>query len=291
MNHLPAVPQKNSSDSIETPVSDRLERGRPQTPVVLGLSLAAHGLGAWILGHLPIAPIAAARAEVPFEVLVAPAEPEPVIEEAPVEEPPPPVEAPPEPLVARPREIARPSPTVAPPVEEPVVEPPPAVDTRPPSLDDVFGAEAAGPAAVLTSGVGAGGVASGSGVPGGHGHGTATGGHGGVAAAPAVDLEAQRRRARRDYVRALSGLLQGRARYPRAAERDHIEGRVELCLRIGTSGEVLGVRVCDSSGAAILDDAATEAAESVGRVPPPPPLAAWTPSDELRAGISFVMAR
>lgn len=50
--------------------------------------------------------------------------------------------------------------------------------------------------------------------------------------------------------------------YPRAAERRRLEGRVLLRVRVSSEGEVLGVEVEQSTGHAILDEAAVEAVRS-----------------------------
>ena len=83
--------------------------------------------------------------------------------------------------------------------------------------------------------------------------------------------------------------MNGRIRYPRALERAGVGGRVELCIRVGDDGRVLGTRVCGSAGHDQLDDAALAAASDLGRVPAPPALAAWSPTDEIHAGIVFAI--
>ncbi len=260
---------------------------RTGLPVVVA-SLVIHVGAAWALGwiQVPVHAAVASQAFVEFSVPAAPAAiPEPVVTP----------EAPPEPLAApvvherrmlEPTEVAEAEPT---PVAEPAA--------LPPSLEDVFGEEPAAAAPTLVAeGAGAEGFAvdpgQAGGVPGGHGTGTAAavGGtssaHEAVAAGPS---QADVRRARRAYVRSLEGLLGGRVHYPRAALRDRLEGRVEVCLRVGENGEILGRRVCGSAGAAVLDDAALAAATELSRVPAPPSLAAWSPSDEIHAGIAFVI--
>ncbi len=97
-----------------------------------------------------------------------------------------------------------------------------------------------------------------------------------------------RRRARLAYKRELERLLRDRRAYPRAALRERLEGRVELALRIGTDGRVLGVRVAESSGYALLDAAALEAAH-LDRVPAPPREAALSDRDEIRIPVSYVV--
>lgn len=260
---------------------------------ILGVSVAAHVLFAVALGALgPIHALVRSH-EAFVEVEMAPEPvPAPVVAPPPVPEP---VAAPPPNPRVRTLAPAAPTPATPTPVAPTPVEPPPTPvpSSAPPSVDDVFGDDAASQE-VMTAGAGAGSFAMDVGGPGGRAGGRG-GGTGEVArggSAPAVESgpsEADRRRARRAYVRSLEGLLSGRVRYPRAAAREHLEGRAELCLRIGTDGRVLGHRICGSTGHDMLDDAAMEAASELGRVPAPPALAAWTPSDEVHAGVVFVI--
>lgn len=55
--------------------------------------------------------------------------------------------------------------------------------------------------------------------------------------------------------------------YPRLAQRQGWEGRVVLAFEVRPDGSVSHVRVIDSSGRAILDEAAREALQRVERVP------------------------
>ncbi len=270
------------------PAPRRREVSTPIAPV-LGLSVLAHVLVAFALGALDPMPVLASLEPTFVEVEMAPAvaPAEPIAEPEPLPPPPEPVTTP------APTLRARPEPTPAPvaPTPEP---PPPEPSAAPPSVDDVFGAEPAPSAEVMGAMGESGGPAmdlgSAGGVPGGRAGGTGEGvGPGGgtghaVASGPS---EADRRRARRAYVRSLEGLLGGRVRYPRAAARDRLEGRAELCLRIGDDGRVLGRRICNSSGHDLLDDAALSAAEALDRVPAPPALAACAPTDEVHAGVQF----
>jgi protein TonB len=197
----------------------------------------------------------------------------------------PPAPIPPPPVVRheRPQPVAAVEPEIA----------PPAPELAPPSVDDVFG-EPPPPAAILT-GEGATPFAMPAGELGGTPGGT-LGGHGTqlvstVRPAPQETgpSEADRRRARRGYVHAIEELVRGHARYPRAAARDGLQGRVELGLRIGADGRVLAIRIASSSGSAILDDAATSAAREIDRVPAPPAIAALTSSDEVRVGVVYMV--
>lgn len=277
-----------------TPVTAR-EPGLP-IPVLIAASVVLHGLVlAALAGLAPLTTLTRAY-DAFVEIDVAP-EPSSAPTPTLAPEAPPiiaPAASPAPSLRARPSEprptVAAPSPPPAPPPA-----PTPAPSAAPPSLDEVFGAEPAPSAEVLAS-TGAGGFAMDLGAQGGvaggraggHGEGLRAGGGSGVVASSGPS-EADRRRARREYVRSLEGLLGGRVRYPRAAMREHLEGRAELCLRIGLDGRVLGHRVCRSAGHELLDDAALEAAARLERVPAPPRLAAWTAEDEIHAGVVFVL--
>jgi len=260
----------------------RAEASAPLLPIV-ALSILAHGLLALALGALGIAPALALEQETFVEFSLA-APPEPIALAEPIEplEPEPAAIAPPPPVEReRPRPLAE-------------AEPPPVPTAAPPSLDEVFGSDPAPPAEVMTT-EGAGGFAIDPGVPGGvpggraGGTGEGVGSVGAAAGTPAGPGEAARRRARRLYVRPLEGLLHGRIRYPRALERAGVGGRVELCIRVGDDGRVIGSRVCASAGHDQLDEAALSAAHELDRVPAPPALAAWSPGDEIHAGIVFAV--
>lgn len=144
----------------------------------------------------------------------------------------------------------------------------------------------------MAGGVGAGGPAMRAGTggePGGVLGGTGTAGSAsGAAEASGEDDALARRRARLAYKQELERLLRERRAYPRAALRERLEGRVELALRIGADGRVLGVRVAESSGYALLDAAALDAAH-LDRVPAPPREAALSDRDEIRIPISYVV--
>lgn len=257
-------------------------------PTVMFASLAIHGAIALALLGLPLTASVACELEetwVSFDLEPAPPEPALAPTEPAALPPPPPVEPEPERIVRHERPLPTPE---APP---PAAAPDP---IAPPSLDDVF-AEPAPPAAVLT-GEGAGGFAVAPGELGGMVGGT-PGGHGTslvstVRPAPAVDpgpSEADRRRARRGYVHAVEELVRAHTRYPRAASREGLQGRVELALRISNDGRVLAIRVATTSGHGILDDAALEAAREIDRVPSPPAVAALAATDEVRVGVVYVV--
>jgi len=258
------------------------ESAVPVLPVV-AVSVGVHVLVALALGALGVAPALALRTESFVELSVSvPVEPAALPE---------PAAPPPEPAAVAPPPTLRERPR---PEEAPPPERPPEPTAAPPSLDEVFGDDPAPPAEVMTA-EGAGGFAIDPGVPGGvpggraGGTGEGVGSAGTAAPVPAGSSEADRRRARRAYVRSLEGLLHGRTRYPRALERAGVGGRVELCIRVGDDGRVLGTRVCGTAGQAQLDEAALSAANELDRVPAPPALAAWSPSDEIHAGIVFAV--
>ena len=69
--------------------------------------------------------------------------------------------------------------------------------------------------------------------------------------------------------RALRAALERLAReefYPREAIARGLEGRVVLLLSLDESGQILRIEVASSSGHALLDDAARNAAARIGRV-------------------------
>jgi protein TonB len=282
-----------SSDIAPARVDRVAPSAAPVLPLssMLGASLVAHGAIAFALVALPASSSAAHDLGgtwvsfdlEPLPVITAP-EPEPVPEPEALPETPPPVP------------VARRTPAPPTPIEpEPVPEVAPEVHAAPPSIDDVFG-EPPPPAAVMTA-EGTGGIAMAQGELGGTPGGT-PGGHGttlgasvrpAAAAAPAGPSDADRRRARRSYVRSLEDLLRGHTSYPRAAAREGLQGRVELALRIGDDGRVIAIRIAESSGHGVLDDAAMDAARELGRVPAPPMIAALTNTDEVRVGVVYVV--
>lgn len=256
-------------------------------PVGMIASVAIHALIALALVALPMQTGVIPELDtswVSFDLEVAP--PAPVVPEPEVTPEIP--EPAPMPLPERVVHRERPQPT--PP--QPVATPEPEIHA-PPSLDEAF-AEPPPPAAIMTaSGTGGfamqqgelGGVVGG--VPGGHGTSLVSAR---PSAAPATStLEADRRRARRGYVHAIEELVRAHTRYPRAASREGLQGRVELALRIGDDGRVLAVRVASTSGHGILDDAALDAAREIARMPAPPLVAALTPTDEVRIGVVYVV--
>ena len=259
-------------------------------PGLIAASVAVHmGIGA-ILAAIPIVSAVSCGLEETWVSFDLEPLPEPAAEPLPVVD----VVPPPEPEVRRtrpePREALVPQPQaiVTP---EPVVTP-----VAPPPIDDVFAEESAPPADSLTAdGPGAFAVAPGEpggmpgGQPGGHGTSLTSSLHASSGPAPTGPSDADRRRARRSYVRSLEDLLRAHARYPRAAQRARLEGRVELALRIGSDGRLIATRVALGSGHDTLDQAALDAAHELSRVPPPPLLAALSDTDEVRVGVVYVV--
>jgi len=259
--------------------------------LLIVLSIAAHAIGAVALGYLPVGSDGAApRLE---EVAVTLVRPPPRAVAAPAPEPVLMVE--PELPTVAPRTSDRPTPSAPEVIAEapPVIEPTPApITAAPPSADDIFGDPPPLAAALVAEGSGsAHAVATGTGSgPGGRagGTGTSVGAGGGAGGEPTIDDAAARRRARMAYKRELERILRARSAYPRAALRDHLEGRVELALRIGADGSVLAVRVVQSSTYSLLDNAAIDSARA-DRLPAPPPAARLSPSDEITVCLVYVV--
>jgi protein TonB len=64
-------------------------------------------------------------------------------------------------------------------------------------------------------------------------------------------------------------------RYPRAAVRAGLTGRVELALTIDRSGKILNAWVHKSSGIDLLDNAALKSIRRLTQVPAPPSGLPW----------------
>jgi len=58
--------------------------------------------------------------------------------------------------------------------------------------------------------------------------------------------------------------------YPNAARRDRLTGRATVSFTLNASGRVTAVRVVRSSGARVLDEAATEMVQRASPYPPIP---------------------
>ena len=79
----------------------------------------------------------------------------------------------------------------------------------------------------------------------------------------------------KDYMLSVHKRVRRSKKYPRAAIRAGVEGRVELALVIDGSGKVLECRVHKSSGVSLLDRAAINSVNRVGSLPAPPSKLAW----------------
>lgn len=237
----------------------RLPEGRSRPAWIA--SLAIHGVlvaavAWWLADRLDrdAAPAAPTPLKLAMFQAPEPAPPEPVqepvqeepVQEEPVQEPPPPqaipepAPEPPPPLpVERPKPVQvkpRPSPPkVAPPRPvEPI--PAPAEATQPP-------VQASAPPAAMPA-----------------------------APAPAAEpmppapdpaLEA-------DYRDRIRQAVDAHKHYPRMARRMGVEGRVMLAFTIRADGRLAGVRVAESSGSEVLDEAALQAVRDAAPFPPFP---------------------
>jgi len=72
------------------------------------------------------------------------------------------------------------------------------------------------------------------------------------------------------YLAQVRGLLEKQKTYPWMARRQHREGVVVIKFTIGQAGEIAGHTIARSSGHEVLDGAAAEALQKVGRFPPLP---------------------
>lgn len=288
------IAAKLAGPDIAPPRAERVQAPvaavAPSMPSVVVASLAIHALLALVLVRLPMPACDLRGLEttwVSFDLAPLPA-PAPEIAPEP-EVTPPPLPTAPEPE----RIVHRERPQVAPTPDE--VVPPEPVVNAPPSLEEAFAEPPPPAASLMAEGTGSafavapgelGGMAGGT--PGGHGTSLVSS----VRPTPRVDpgpSEADRRRARRGYVHTVEELVRTHTRYPRAAARDGLQGRVELALRIGSDGRVLAIRLASSSGHGVLDDAALDAAREIDRVPAPPLLAALTTTDEVRVGVVYMV--
>lgn len=78
------------------------------------------------------------------------------------------------------------------------------------------------------------------------------------------------RQAQEGYLRLLRAAVEQHRRYPRAARRAHIEGRVVVRMSVDRWGRLTAATVRQSSGAVILDEAALEAVRSAAAFPAAP---------------------
>lgn len=90
-------------------------------------------------------------------------------------------------------------------------------------------------------------------------------------AIPSIDLD----KLRRKYVRRVGKAVRRDFKYPRAASRVGMEGKVIVAITIDADGNIIGAKITKSSGFDILDSAAVAAAKSVHRVPKPPAELHW----------------
>ncbi|MCZ7683839.1 MAG: energy transducer TonB [Sandaracinaceae bacterium] len=245
-------------------------------PLLIGLSVGAHAVVIVALGLLPIpAMVRAEPVPIPF-VLVGPdSEPEPVAEPEPP--PPAPVEArvaalAPAPPRRRPRPAAPVDPEPAPPAS--------VMTTTTPGTSDW----AQDP-----------GVPEGQhgGVPGGTGMGLPSDApaSGPIGEQPQSGISrAALRRMLAGYIRdTLSRFLDGRIDYPLAARREHLEGVVVLRVRLSRDGRILGVRLSQSSGHPMLDQAAQASVSGLGSMPAPPAQIPWDDARELPLPVTYVL--
>lgn len=227
----------------------------------------------------------------PFEVPEPRPEPEPIVEEA-APEPEPEPEVQPEPDPVRPVRVreAEPEPEATPPEPAPEAATP---SEEPPGGDPEATSDASAESGELQGTVVSteGGLlvdrAAGSGRMG-AARGTirrGAGGSGGEGAADVPTPSIDRRALLRTWMASVQRTI-GRADYTRALYRAQLEGRVVLALLIDADGRVRGVRVHESSGQPLLDDAALEQARRYDSVPPPPSELSWQPR-EIRLPIVY----
>ena len=74
-----------------------------------------------------------------------------------------------------------------------------------------------------------------------------------------------------DYRNRIRLAVDGHKHYPRMARRLGLEGRVVLGFTILADGRLAGLRVVQSSGSELLDEAALEAVREAAPFPPFPP--------------------
>jgi len=175
-------------------------------------------------------------------------------------QPPPPK---PEPVKKKPkpqrvREVPRP----------PETPPPPALSMPRPSAP---ASARPGPVAAAPTGSGSGrGEGAGSGQ--GAGRGTGPGSGLGTGSGPGLDPGpgSGSGNALKSYLAEVRRRLEKQKTYPWTARRQHREGVVVLKFTIGQGGEIVGHGIARSSGHEVLDGAAAEALQKVGRFPPLP---------------------
>jgi protein TonB len=287
------IPQRDTSELLpsQRAAYPAREPARPSAraelslPLTVLLSIVVHGLVVVAIG-------AAAAPREPREREVRPLFVEVAMLSAIAPEPPREQPKPAEPVVspARPAKPRAPAPEKPVQAEPPVPAPESVAAPAPepvPAPAAVAEPSATAPAATGTQAVGAVGASGGTGAAGGQGT-------GGAAtpvrvSGPAGPSDAERLRAQRLYVRSLEDLIRAHTRYPRAAARAGLEGRVVLGLRVAPDGAMVGLRVATSSQHDLLDEAALEAARELGKLPAPPALAGIRSRDEVLVGVVYVV--
>lgn len=176
----------------------------------------------------------------------APAVTEPVVEQPPepvVEPPPPPL---PEPKPPEPKPKPKPKSKPKPPVPKPTPKPPtpkprpPVPEVAPQPMPEAPVSTAAQPVNETTAAV-----------------------------RPAADVSLLRR-VEEAYKIALRKAIESHKVYPRRAARLHQEGEILVAFSVRRDGGIVGLRVAESSGSALLDRAALEAVREVdGTLPFP----------------------
>ncbi|MFT7623322.1 MAG: protein TonB [Myxococcota bacterium] len=91
-------------------------------------------------------------------------------------------------------------------------------------------------------------------------------------APPEVDL----RGVLSGYIGRVAGVVKRQYRYPRAAERAGLEGKVLIEIVVDAHGKIVSARVVGSSGHPVLDKAAMKSLAKITRVPAPPAELKWT---------------
>lgn len=249
-----------TSTTAVVPRSLRFDPANVRVALFVAASVLTHLVLTQLLPHY-VAPEPLPPAPVDFAVLVSEPEPEPIVEEPEAE-----VLDEPEPVVRETRIV---EPDEVPDVDvqheveetteaEPVSEH--AADTSEPIAGTVNSTE--GGLNVARQ--------AGSGRDGG-----ALGREPIVAPAPAPRrVGIDRRRIVRDYLRQVQRAL-GAPRFTRALQRADVEGVVMVGLRIDPAGHVHAVRIKESSGHSLVDDAALAHVQRTENVPAPPDVLDW----------------
>jgi len=93
----------------------------------------------------------------------------------------------------------------------------------------------------------------------------------------------------KSYVKTLSKAVRKRRSYPRAAKLAGLEGRAVVRIVLNAKGGIVAIELASSSGHAILDRAALEAARSVGTLPAAPSGLNWG-TRAIKVPFSFKVA-